>query len=157
MDTKICIVKGCNNKYLAKGYCRLHYKRMYRNGDLLLHMTGYERKNTKKSIQSPTIKDVAWAAGFCEGEASFQYGTSGTSRVSLPQVNIEPLNKMLNLFGGAIYKRPTISVWHISGARARGFMMTIYSFMSDKRKKQIKSALNLKDNLLPETTVSLPS
>ena len=35
-----------------------------------------------------------------------------------------------------------IWIWLASGSRARGIMMTVYSFMSDRRKQQIKKALN---------------
>ena len=30
---RICIVKDCNGKYHAKGYCKLHYSAIQRNGD----------------------------------------------------------------------------------------------------------------------------
>ena len=31
---KICRVEECNNKHFAKGYCRKHYKQMYRHGQI---------------------------------------------------------------------------------------------------------------------------
>lgn len=30
---KICSVEGCNKPYSAKGYCKMHYSRVLRNGD----------------------------------------------------------------------------------------------------------------------------
>ncbi len=48
---------------------------------------------------------------------------------------------MLVLFGGTIdpprkVGSPT-SCWRISGARARGVMLTLYPLLSEKRKQQI--------------------
>lgn len=34
-DLKLCSVEGCNNKYLAKGYCSKHYTRFIRHGSPL--------------------------------------------------------------------------------------------------------------------------
>lgn len=38
---RICAVDGCNEKYRAKGYCRIHYQRFLRHGDpnkkIILH------------------------------------------------------------------------------------------------------------------------
>lgn len=32
---KICKVKNCSNKYYGKGYCKIHYLQLYRNGKIL--------------------------------------------------------------------------------------------------------------------------
>jgi len=83
---------------------------------------------------------LEWAAGFVEGEASFQ-NQAGSPTMHAPQVNREPLVRMLVLFGGTIdpprkVGSPT-SCWRISGARARGVMLTLYPLLSEKRKQQI--------------------
>jgi hypothetical protein len=31
---KLCSAEGCSEKHLAKGYCRVHYSRLYKNGRL---------------------------------------------------------------------------------------------------------------------------
>lgn len=151
-NLKKCFINDCKYKYYAKGLCSMHYKRWHRHGDptIVKSHLGREKIKTKKSIQSPTLRDIEWSAGFCEGEASFN-----ESRVQLSQTESRtPLQKMLDLFGGNIVKRSFVKrrlkgikardaeIWIVSGSRARGFMMTIYSLMSPKRQKQIRRALN---------------
>ena len=113
---------------------------------------GYEWKTTRKAVLSPTIKDIAFAAGFCEGEASFlRSKLSKSQKVTLAQVNFEPLRWLQRRFGGNILcanrKRKRGNEqrcyrWEINGCRARGFMMTVFAFMSAKRKAQIFAALD---------------
>jgi len=89
------------------------------------------------------LRDLAWAAGFLEGEGSF----SGRSRVSASQVQREPLDRLASLFGGTVRERKdrTSRPWHqqqlhqwdVSGARARGVMLTLYPMMSQRRQQQI--------------------
>lgn len=89
--------------------------------------------------------DIAWAAGFLEGEGSFLAQTPSNPRVSCPQKEREPLERLELLFGGnirfrqaayahngSISQRP-IFVWTILGQPAISLMMTIYPLMSSKR------------------------
>src|SRR3990167_7593139 len=110
-----------------------------------------------EATEHPSIQDIYWTAGFCEGEASFcrDIRRKYYQRVQLPQVedNLWALQKMQRLFGGSIssvwknaYSKRGMREqyrWIISGSRARGFMMTIFSLMSPKRKSQIQRALQL--------------
>lgn len=112
----------------------------------------YARGGTVKPRLHPTTKDIAWAAGFLEGEGSFRPGGNKSSvRITCAQVNREPLALLSALFGGNIGKykpnSPTASdyyAWCLNGVRAAGLMMTIYMFMSAKRKTQIQNALKSK-------------
>lgn len=73
--------------------------------------------------------------------------------MTVSQVNVDPLIWLRRLFGGSIglYSngvardsgRPHNDIywWTTSGPRARGVAMTLYYFMSDKRRKQIRKAL----------------
>ena len=107
---------------------------------------GREHKYTKKSLVAPTMKDIHWAVGFLEGEGSFQFRHS--QRVGAAQVQKEPLEKLLMLFGGSLVlqqdKRLNAAdrwYWGVHGKRARGLMLTVYSLLSTKRKKQIMKSL----------------
>lgn len=107
-----------------------------------------EHPNTLKAMLVPSVRDIAWAAGFLEGEGSFVGKHGGQSMVvSAVQVNKEPAQRMVDLFGGSLiqfYKKPPdkpIWRWTVAGARARGVAMTMYPLMSAKRQEQIRYAL----------------
>ena len=91
-------------------------------------------------------RSVRDAAGFLEGEGSFGY--YGSPRVSAAQVQKEPLDRLLDLFGGRIWRRTTMGfsakpiwVWQPSARQSIGVMMTLFSFMSPKRQDEIKCVL----------------
>lgn len=89
--------------------------------------------------------DLAWAAGFFEGEGSFDAdGRAG--RIGVPQVNREPVERLLRLFGGTIYQRQPergnlINTWMVRGPKARHLMEQVYPLMSQRRQRQIENAL----------------
>lgn len=93
--------------------------------------------------------ELAWAAGFLEGEGDFSIG--GHAHIRCSQVQLEPLDRLQRLFGGYIKKRkhrngkPTWSdfyLWHIDKqADVIGIAMTLYSFMSPKRKDSIRKQI----------------
>lgn len=107
-----------------------------------------ERTKTPKATRSPTVRDLMWAAGFLEGEAAFYAGNGGTN-ISVAQVYPEPLYRLQEVFGGTVKPRPlkykdTIRqqmYWTASGARGRGIMLTLYPFLSSRRKEQIGNVL----------------
>jgi len=97
----------------------------------------------------PSLRNLEWAAGFLEGEGSFRNcNKHPCEQISADQVQLEPLQKLQNLFGGSIGKpskqksnQQPLSKWTISGTRARGVMLTLYALMSSRRKLQIREAL----------------
>ena len=107
-------------------------------------------RSTKATLH-PTITQLYWAAGFLEGEGNFSSQLSRGSvnySVSAKQVNPDPLCLLVCLFGGTIsystrenentmVNSQPIFRYCVSGARARGIAMTLYSLMSSKRKAQI--------------------
>ena len=96
-----------------------------------------------------TLRELAWAAGFLEGEGSFFLvgNSTGSMATTAVQVEREPIDRLLALFGGSV--RPVAARehrsahwrWSATGARARGVAMTIYPMMSAKRRAQIRGAL----------------
>ena len=95
--------------------------------------------------EHPTIRDIAWAAGIYEGEGS-AHRPSAQSRslnVSVSQKDTWLLKRFVALFGGSITIGRTnkCSAWFVSGTRARGFIFTIYSFLSPWRRLQTRRAL----------------
>lgn len=119
-------------------------------------MRARERSWIIRASISPTLRQIEWAAGFLEGEGSFLGQKHNIHQplsqiISARQVQKEPLERLQRYFGGSITdhpygnrKNPKWSHaydWRISGPRARGVMLTIYSLMSPKRKEQIITAL----------------
>mgnify|MGYP001577332679 CR=1 FL=1 len=97
-----------------------------------------------------TGTDIAWAAGFLEGDGCVSF-FSGSPSAEAGQATTEPLEKLQRLFGGSIYFYPKgktcykpgapFWVWRVNGARAVGLLLTLYTFMSSRRKRQIEKAL----------------
>ena len=108
------------------------------------------RSKVPKATMSPTLRDLAWAAGFMEGEGTFSSDdkTGKGGRARAVQVNPEPLLRIAAMFGGHVKvshcvagNRKPIHYWQVNGARARGVMQTLFSMMSAKRQGQIMVAL----------------
>lgn len=85
---------------------------------------------------SPTVADIAWAAGIYEGEGHARQHRRIGSQVRITQKDPWILMRLKRMFGGSIYKNMGINVLGLHGARARGFLMTIYKFLSPWRKAQ---------------------
>lgn len=95
-----------------------------------------------------SIIEIAWTAGFFEGEAWFGiYNKKCTPVISVSQVQKEPLERLLILYGGSLRpiggkgKRQNYWRWEVYGPRAAGIMMTIYSLMSPKRQLTISDII----------------
>ena len=115
-----------------------------------LQRTRTERSKVPRATKNPTTRDLEWAAGFLEGEGNFRGVSKGemTARVRCSQVNPEPIYRLAELFGGSIGhvfergpRRQPFYQWQLSGARARGVMMTLWPLMSQVRRDQIAGAL----------------
>ena len=112
-----------------------------------------EWSTTPIASVTPTVCDLAWAAGFMEGEGCFTH-TGTAERAQASQVNPAPILRLQSLFGGRCVVRPNrnhgaygeraaqpIMVWTINSARARGVMLTLYPLLSDVRQAQIRASL----------------
>jgi hypothetical protein len=104
----------------------------------------FERKSTPKAVRTPTMLDIAWAAGIYEGEGSI----AASSSVTVTQKDPYLLRKLQDLFGGAIYSntnRRGAHAWCVSGTRARGFIYTIFTFLSPRRRRQVRDAYGVRE------------
>ena len=95
-----------------------------------------------------TTKDIAWFAGFYEGEAYVVCTKTQSISIEICQVNKEPLIKCMELFGGFIgFKRGKthfqVYRWILKGHQAFGLLMTIYSLLSERRKSQVKKVFDV--------------
>lgn len=93
--------------------------------------------------QASTVA-LSWIAGFLEGEGSFVGCESGGQiTVSAVQLQREPLDRVQIALGGTIRpyvnKRGTLVYrWTINGSHAIGVAFTLYTFMSPRRREQIR-------------------
>jgi hypothetical protein len=112
------------------------------------HMVG-ERLKAAPAKTRPIQRDLGWAAGFYEGEGSCFYSkTARSHRLVINQVEREPLERMIQYFGGHIHSIPARLRsqqswrWQCYGARARGIALTLYALLSKKRQAQIRTFIN---------------
>lgn len=93
------------------------------------------------------MTQLGWAAGFMEGEGTFNVnhsslGRMASSKCSATQKQREPLERLEAMFGGSVRPfKANYWRWTVYGARARGVMFTLFSMMSPRRREQIKVAL----------------
>lgn len=98
-------------------------------------------------------EDLAWVAGFLEGEGSFALSNGSSSphayaRVSAYQVQRWPIDRLAAILGGKITQRPARGnqqpcwVWNLHGTAAREVMVLLRPHLSPKRQSQIDIALD---------------
>lgn len=161
----ICSIPDCGITSRVRGWCDKHYARWKRTGNPLCPRrvggwAGCEKKSTLRASTRPSMRDLAWAAGFLEGEGCFS-SIRGSARILAVQVNREPIDRLLSVFGGAtrLYTRTRtpqwrpVWNWYVSGSRARGVMFTLYPMMTTKRKGQIRHAITRPNRRDVETIV----
>ena len=101
-----------------------------------------------------SITELAWLAGILEGEGCFLLTTKSESNLGYPQINVsmsdkDVMDRVALLLEASIYlkadkrKESYKDQWvaKVNGARAAGWMMTLYSFMGERRKAKIRQVL----------------
>lgn len=97
--------------------------------------------------QALRIRDIAWFAGLTEGEASFQWHSTPIIDIQMTDHDVIERVSHLVEYGITTYKprgKETYKqVWGVrmAGARAAGWMMTLYSFMGERRQAKIRELL----------------
>lgn len=107
-----------------------------------------------KNDKPITPVEIAWAAGIWEGEGSCwpnartRLRGAATTHANVTQRDPERwvLERLRFYFGGSIGLEDTTDPescfrWAVTGARARGFLMTIYVFLSPWRRELVRVAL----------------
>jgi hypothetical protein len=105
--------------------------------------------NVLEPTRIPTEIDIAWAAGFLEGDGYFGRNLT-TSTVEATQKEIEPLKQLQELFGGSLgeihrqgINKTTYFRWRVSGQKAMALANDMFKYMSPKRKNQINTSFDL--------------
>ncbi len=115
-----------------------------------------------KPTEKATIRDICWAAGIFEAEGILDLPkNSHSNRIHVVQKGEWLPNRLRSLFGGSVYKlnrkqRFGLFQWSCSGARARGFLQSIYCLLSPRRQKQIRENL-ARGETTPTTTNDVES
>ena len=101
----------------------------------------------ENSTMSASREELAWAAGFIDGEGSFTSHNGGTyPRLSATQAHKEPLERLQKLWGGTVgVQRPsregrkTIYYWELYGfAKVQNAFAQMYTWLGKaKRDKAI--------------------
>ena len=94
--------------------------------------------------ERPSNYDIAWAAGIYEGEGNCKW--TSCLNICVGQNDLWLLERLRTLFGGSVSSKVNKSgcwFWRLTGARARGFAYTIFSFLSPKRRSQLKQVFTL--------------
>jgi len=101
-----------------------------------------------------SMTELAWLAGILEGEGCFLLTTKSKSNLGYPQINIsmsdkDVMDRVALLLEASIYlksdkrKESYKDQWiaKVNGARAAGWMMTLYLFMGERRRAKIRQVL----------------
>lgn len=110
----------------------------------------------KESLKPSTLAtrdDLIWAAGIFEGEGYCYRPNNRTEQVEIDQKGRWLVDKLRDLFGGSVYDAygDGMYVWKAMGARARGFLQSIYGLLSPRRQEQIRKALMIGEFCIKST------
>lgn len=108
---------------------------------------GIRYKPELEATKTPSLIEIAWAAGVYEGEGCCQQ-TKNSANIRVVQKDPELLYKLRDWFGGRIitmkakHKTPEnyCSAWLACGDRARLAIALFYPFCTSRRKAQIDAA-----------------
>ena len=98
----------------------------------------HSMENTKLDIAGPTLTDLAWLAGFVDGEGHVAL-KEGCPAIDVYSVDYKLLEEAHKIGGGNLYaqKRKThdhcFFKWQVMGADARDLMRTLYPYLKYKK------------------------
>jgi hypothetical protein len=92
-------------------------------------------------------REIAWLAGILEGEGNFRANTRTVSPViRLKMTDKDVVDRVAALWGNKVGQRELPSgkiayTTNVYGPQAVGWMMTVFTFMGDRRKAKIKKLI----------------
>ena len=105
---------------------------------------------------SISVCDIAWASGILEGEGYFGLRAQGIT-VELAMTDKDVIDKFNCIFGFGSRKEKvlpsgkTAYIWKVTNQTdTAGLMMTVFSFMGERRKNRIKDCLEAWRNRGPK-------
>lgn len=101
-------------------------------------------RNSPPANNKPSKIDLVWLSALFEGEGHIQL----SGQMFVTQCDEWVTNKFKKFLGGTITKvnprglsRKISYRWYVSGSRARGIMLTFYSFLSPRLQNRIRDTL----------------
>ena len=101
--------------------------------------------------------DIAWAAGFLEGEGCFRWTAPlnqkgkayGYAEIKASQNERDPLDKLVEIFGGKVRKeikkekssQGYIYTWQVSADKCISIIGDIYKYMSIRRQNKMQEVM----------------
>jgi hypothetical protein len=92
-------------------------------------------------VEEPTALDIAWVAGFYEGEGSCIFA-AGSVRVQIPQKDPESIERIQRWFGGRVGPNGSCSVLVLYGPRAMRLIKSVYPYLTARRRQQVDEAIS---------------
>jgi hypothetical protein len=97
-----------------------------------------------------TTLEIAWLAGLLEGEGCFAMYGNDRPLIKLAMTDLDTISKAAGLMGCSNIQRKEMDnpnhktqyVFYVYNSLAISWMMTIYSFMSNRRKEKIKEVIS---------------
>lgn len=150
--TKVIACRACGQQLLAgrsgsreRKYCSRSCASRAASSRIAQFGRTPEQLERHRPTEHPTVKDIAWAAGIFEGEGHVNSRKGSSLYVGIGQKEPWLVHRLKALFGGGVIHYRTATSpeywrWQVNGPRARGFMLTIFEFLSPRRKDQFLKA-----------------
>lgn len=111
----------------------------------------YATKPELDATKTPTLLDIAWAAGVYEGEGTVHQRRIASAQTEVVQKDPEILYRLRDWFGGSVGMQGGGSTpeawrchsWTVCGDRCRLFVALIYGYLSARRRAAIDATRTL--------------
>lgn len=96
-----------------------------------------------------STKDIAWLAGLLEGEGCFRFDPKAHLVIQLAMTDRDVVDRAAALLGGSVCEKKPREAHHkmqymvrVFGARAAGWMMTLWPFLGQRRRQKVGVCLS---------------
>ena len=92
------------------------------------------------------LTEIAWLAGLLEGEGYFHLNRERYPRVVLSMTDEDVVTKAAILMKSRVHRNGNVYTTSISGVKAIGWVMTLYSYLHKRRKERIRKIIKVWKN-----------
>ena len=87
------------------------------------------------------VIDIAWLGGLLEGEGYFALHRGRNPVISVGMTAEDTINKVSDMWDARVTHRKNMYYTQVNGARAAGWMMTLYPFLGKRRRESVTKAI----------------